>query len=208
MPAPSEATTWREAGKKGTPLAGALSRNDDIDRLEEDFQIRPQVECTDVLKIVVELLAEPFICICIPEFNLRQPGDTWLCLQTKLKLRQILLNATNEIGAFRTGTDDAHLAFENVDELWQFVNSGPAEKASQRRDARILFLSPDRLPGFSVHDHRAELVDRKGAAKINQHTSVTTAAINADGILICTTTAIPTATIKPDSFLTEEYRPA
>ena len=78
----------------------------------------------------------------------------------------------NFIWDWRTGADNGHFAFENVDELRQFVEAELAEYVTERINARIVFhlesLSAGFVLGhefffafFGIDIHTAELVHRK-----------------------------------------------
>src|SRR6478609_8310377 len=80
----------------------------------------------------------------------------------------------------RTRADEAHLAAHDVDELRQLVQRPLAQRAPERRDARVLGNLEHRraalvvlvemadlaLDGVRVDVHRAELVDAEAAAAI------------------------------------------
>jgi hypothetical protein len=69
---------------------------------------------------------------------------------------------------FRTRTHQAHLAQQHIDKLWQFVEAGLADDASNTGHARIVAnfvdniavfvqLADLRRQSFRVRHHRAEL---------------------------------------------------
>lgn len=77
--------------------------------------------------------------------------------------RYFLLKLFHEKRSFWSGADDAHIACENVPNLWQFVEASSAHEAAEFGDAGIVFASEDRTGiFFSVDAHGAEFVDFEG----------------------------------------------
>src|SRR5262245_7020036 len=68
-------------------------------------------------------------------------------------------------GPKRSGADEAHVAPQDVPELWQLVHRSSAQHAAYSRDARVVF---GRLYGadscFGVRNHRSELERAENAS--------------------------------------------
>ena len=71
----------------------------------------------------------------------------------------LLLDLPDEVGALGTGTDDAHITVEDVDELRQLVEARLSKELANRGDPRITSHRPQGLVAFRVHDHRPYLIN-------------------------------------------------
>lgn len=74
----------------------------------------------------------------------------------------------NVAGILGSRADDAHLALEDVDELWQFIQGGLAQEAADPSESRIIWGIEAEAVGIAdvggIHDHGAELVAGEGLA--------------------------------------------
>ena len=73
-------------------------------------------------------------------------------------LRQLL----DKVWPLGAGANEAHIAPENIENLWYLVNAGFADKVPDSRYSRIIFLRPlwDTVQ-FGVHPHTSEFQEQK-----------------------------------------------
>src|SRR5690606_39752966 len=71
--------------------------------------------------------------------------------------------------AFRTRTDEAHLAHENVDQLRNFIPTGTPHEPPDTSHARVIFHRPTGTFRFGIRAHRAEFDHLEGAS-VQPHT--------------------------------------
>src|SRR5215208_6096308 len=82
--------------------------------------------------------------------------DTGLDLMAFVIAGDLAPEQLDEFGALRTRPDDAHIASEHVDELWELVERKLAQRAADARQALIAFypagphVAPDELLGCAV----------------------------------------------------------
>ena len=69
--------------------------------------------------------------------DLRPAGDAGPHLEAAPLARRVALHLIGEGGA---GTDEAHVAADDVPELWQLVERQPPQHPPRTRDARIAFV--------------------------------------------------------------------
>ena len=73
--------------------------------------------------------------------------------------RNLLPELFNELWTLRTRTDQAHIPSQNIEKLWQLIDTRLADKPSDRCDTRIVFDRPALLfLGLRLYLHRPELV--------------------------------------------------
>src|SRR6187551_1455158 len=77
--------------------------------------------------------------------------------------RNLLGQLGYEMRALRPGANEAHLAFQDVPELWNLVDANLANDASHARCARVAFAGPDRAVLFGVNSHRAKFGEHERA---------------------------------------------
>src|SRR5262249_18311987 len=101
-----------------------------------------------------------FDCCSIRVADLRPSGQPWFNEVTLRKERDLLVELLDKIRALGARPDKAHLAAQNVDELRDLVDAGPADEISYPGDTRIAFLRPlRRAILLGVLPHRTELDD-------------------------------------------------
>lgn len=67
-----------------------------------------------------------------------------------------ILELFHEMGEFRTGTDQAHIAFQDIDELGKFIQAGLPEESTELCPAGIFVCCPGRIL-FVILPHGTEL---------------------------------------------------
>src|SRR6185369_4186718 len=77
--------------------------------------------------------------------------------------RNLLGQLGHEMRALRPWANEAHLAFQDVPELWNLVDANLPYDESHARCARVAFAGPNRAVLFGVNSHRAEFCEHKRA---------------------------------------------
>ena len=110
---------------------------------------------------VMEVLLDPLLnrgVASAKAVDLSQAGDSTLHVvpgHIRWNLPAEFLNKKNELGA---RSDDAHVAFQHVQELWEFVQAGPPQKTTNRGDSLIVSRSMLFVTATGLcHVHRPEL---------------------------------------------------
>src|SRR5438552_7606050 len=138
-----------------------LALEDHPYRLRDDVQIQAQRPIAQVVEVVInarlhlrERLGLPAVAV-----HLGPAGDSRLDLvPLHVAPDQLAVHLVVRHGV-RPGSDDAHAALQDIDELRQLVERGPAYAGSQPPHARA---APAALPaGYAVlgDGHGAELVE-------------------------------------------------
>src|SRR2546427_5754822 len=115
-------------------LIGIAMKQSAKDRHPEDVQIEPGGPVRDVVKVVLDALAER--SVAAPAVDLGPAGDAGLDAVASHVVRNGLAELVDEEGALRPGADQAHVALQDVDELGQLVQTGAAQEGTDGRAAR------------------------------------------------------------------------
>src|SRR5262245_33767469 len=75
--------------------------------------------------------------------------------------RDLLGQLGHEMRALRSWSNEAHLAFQNVPELRDFIDANLANDATHTGRARVAFAGPNRAVLFGVDSHRAKFCQHK-----------------------------------------------
>src|SRR5688572_12556986 len=122
-----------------------------------DLDVERHRPVLDVVEVVLDALLERGVAA--PAVHLRPAGDAGLHLVAQHVLRDAVLELLDEERPLRAGTDDRHVALEDVPELRQLVQIEAAQPAPDRRRARVVVARPHRPRGvLGVLVHRADLV--------------------------------------------------
>src|SRR5271170_98186 len=135
----------------------------------KNFDVEPEGPFIEILEVELHPLIK---ANGVSAADLPQAGDPGA--RTETTALPILVEALIIADGKRARTDKAHIAFEDVPELWEFVNAGATEKLSERGDAWIVFDFEDRAGHFveafelvdqcfGTRNHGAELVDQETA---------------------------------------------
>lgn len=130
--------------------------DEDLDCLDHDDEVLDEAVVLDVHEIVDELVVGRRVVF---REDLREAGDAGLDVVTVGVLGIDLAELVNEVWAFRSWPDEAHVADEDVPDLRQFVEACGADEASDFRDARVM-VGGELRAGifFGVDAHGAEFV--------------------------------------------------
>ena len=127
------------------------------------MQIEPGVPVRDVVEVVLDAFTQG--CVAAPAVDLRPAGDAGLDTVAGRVVGNGLAEAVNEHRPLRPRADQAHVAFEHIDKLRQFVQARCPNERSEPGAARIVFLRPDRAGLLlGIDAHAAEFQHLKHAA--------------------------------------------
>lgn len=135
-----------------------IGDEDAEDGLEDDDNIKPDGPVLDVPDIFLHPLLHLIggLGLSTTTTDLRPTGDAG----TNVMAYHVFANQMAIIFGMgehvRTGTDDTHVATEDIDELGKLVDAGLAEETTETGDAGIMGGGLERV-GLIVHTHTAEL---------------------------------------------------
>ncbi len=164
---------WRAARCRIRPTAsgrgragslGPLAGQDDLHRVENDRDVEAEREVLDVVKVVAQLLHGILDGSAVPIPHLRPPrksGSDRVALGVEGNLRAQLLDEERALGP---RTDEAHVPSQHVPELRQLVEPRLADHPADGGDTIVAVLRPHGRPRLGIGAHRAELIEREGAA--------------------------------------------
>src|SRR5262245_37449703 len=145
-------------------LLGPPPKQDYFDRLKDNDCVQNQTLVLDVEKIVLKFLTSIFDRRSIRILDLRPASQTRRDQMSLFVKRDLLGQLGHEVRAFRTWSNKAHLAFQDVPELRYLINANLANDAPHARRAGIAFTGPNRTILFGVNSHRSKLCQHKRAA--------------------------------------------
>ena len=90
-------------------------------------------------------------------------GEAALSLEAEVPLREFFFVLGGDLGALRAGSYDGHVAFQDVQELREFIEADSADEAADGCDAGIVLTGGESRYAvfFGIHAHTAEFVDRE-----------------------------------------------
>lgn len=90
-------------------------------------------------------------------------GETAFCLEAEIPLGEFFLVLGGNLGALGTGAYDGHVAFQDVQELREFIEADSADEAADGSDTGIVLTGGESRYAvlFGIHAHTAEFVDRE-----------------------------------------------
>ena len=115
----------------------------------------------------------PVVAVFLVQFHLAQQrnavtpvdlgpaGEAGLHGMAQAVIGDVLLELLHEGHAFGTGTDEAHVALDDVPDLGQLVDAHLADELAHAGHAGVVGGGPDGAVLFGVGTHGAELVDRE-----------------------------------------------
>src|SRR5712691_11006163 len=135
---------------------------DDLNRLEQDKQIKKEGKVLDVVKIVLELLLRFLNGGRVLMADLSPAGDAGLHGQAAGVKGDPLSKDPDELGSFRTGPDKAHVADQDVEQLWQFVEASLPQESSHPSDSWVSSRRPHRTRRpLGVLAHGSEFIENE-----------------------------------------------
>src|ERR1700723_1945919 len=115
----------------------------------------------DVVEIVFKLFPALGECCPVLISHLSPSGEPGPDDVPQVVVGDFFVEFLDEFGAFGSGSHKTHVTSEDVPELWDFIESCLAHKASETGHALVVFLSPHRSARFGTFVHRAKFKDRE-----------------------------------------------
>src|SRR2546425_3172272 len=152
----------RGASEAASGSSSPADEEDDLNRLEQDEQVKKEREVLDVVKIVLELLVRFLNGGCVVMADLSPAGDAGLHGQAADVKGDPLSKDPDELGTLRPRPDKAHVADQDVEQLWQFVQASLPQESSDASDSWVSSRRPHgtRRP-LGVLVHGAELIENE-----------------------------------------------
>src|ERR1700693_3203549 len=101
----------------GYPLARALSKKDNPKRLEQNLDIQKKRMVLDVVDVVLQLLHRLFHASAVRVTHLSPASDARFRAVANRIVGYLLGQHLDELRPFGPRTDEAHLAFQHIDQL-------------------------------------------------------------------------------------------
>lgn len=131
--------------------------------MDHDDEVFPDTVVFDVHQIVDEFVIGRGVIL---GEDLGQAGDARFDVMAISVFGVFLFEFFDEEGPFWSGTDEAHVAVEDVEDLRQFVQAGGADKFADFGNARVVFGSQlGTGVFFRIDAHGTELIDLVFLAK-------------------------------------------
>src|SRR2546426_5234625 len=115
---------------------------DDLDGLKENEQVEEDREVLDVVEVVLELFQRVFDRGAVAILDLGPAGNARLGSEAMDVEGYFRLELTHEVGSLGSRTYQAHLAAEDIGELRNFVQPGPAQDAPDARYPWVAVAGP------------------------------------------------------------------
>lgn len=138
----------------------ALLHKEDLHGREHDFAVFEEAGLGDIHQIHQELVVGRRIVLAI---DLGIAGESALGLEAEVPLGKFFLVLGGNLGTLGAGAYDGHVAFQDVQELREFIEADSADEAAYGGDAGIVLAGGEsRYTVFlRIHAHAAEFVDRE-----------------------------------------------
>lgn len=138
----------------------ALLHKEDLHGRKHDLEVFEEAGLGDIHQIHQELVVGRRIVLAI---DLSISGESALGLEAEVPLREFFFVLGGNLGALGTRAYDRHVAFQDIQELGEFVHTNGADKAADGGDAGIVLAGGESRHAvfFSIHAHTAEFVDRE-----------------------------------------------
>src|SRR5690349_720221 len=134
----------------------AVDTEDVPEGLYQDLQIEAEPPGLEVVEVVFDPLLDRGVAP--PAVDLRPASNPLLDLVAEHVAGHEAPELLDEARTLGARTDEAHLASEHVDELWQLVETSPSQADAEGGAARIVSARPHGPGlGLRVHPHRSEL---------------------------------------------------
>lgn len=135
----------------------ALLHKEDLHGRKHDLEVFEEAGLGDIHQIHQELVVGRRIVLAI---DLSISGESALGLEAEVPLGEFFFVLGGNLGA---GSYDGHVAFQDVQELREFIEADSADEASDGGDAGIILAGGESRHAvfFGIHAHTAEFVDRE-----------------------------------------------
>lgn len=133
---------------------------EDLRSREHDLEVFEEAGLRDIHQIHQELVVGRRIVLAI---DLGIAGEAALGLEAEVPLREFFFVLGGDLGALGAGSYDGHVAFQDVQELREFIEADSADEAADGGDAGIVLAGGESRHAvfFGIHAHTAEFVDRE-----------------------------------------------
>lgn len=127
---------------------------------KHDLEVFEEAGLGDIHQIHQELVVGRCIVLAI---DLGIAGESALGLEAEVPLREFFFVLGGDLGALGAGAYDGHVAFQDVQELREFIEADSADEAADGGDAGIVLAGGESRHAvfFGIHAHTAEFVDRE-----------------------------------------------
>lgn len=138
----------------------ALLHKEDLHSGEHDLKIFEEAGLGDIHQIHQELVVGRRIVLAV---DLGIASESALGLEAEVPLREFFFVLGRNLGALGARSYDGHVAFQDVQELREFIEADSADEAADGSDAGIVLAGGESRYAvfFGIHAHTAEFVDRK-----------------------------------------------
>lgn len=138
----------------------ALLHKEYLHGREHDLEVFEEAGLGDIHQIHQELVVGGRIVLAV---DLSVAGEAALSREAEVPLREFFFVLGGDLGALWAGAYDGHVAFQDVQELGEFVHTNGADEAADGGDAGIVLARGESRHAvfFGIHAHTAEFVDRK-----------------------------------------------
>ncbi len=141
-------------------LVGVLSGEEGAG---EDFEVEGEGPVFEIPEVEFDAFGE--VGLAAVAVDLGPAGEAGFVDVSPHVAADVVFELFDEEGAFGARADEAHFAFEDVPELWEFVYVEAAEEGADGGAAGVVGGGPDGAGlGFGVYAHGAEFVEGEDAA--------------------------------------------
>lgn len=139
---------------------GTFRHKQDLRGREHDLEVFEEAGLGDIHQIHQELVVGRRIVLAV---DLGVAGETALGLEAEVPLREFFFVLGGNLGALGAGAYNGHVAFQDVQELREFIEANSADEAADGGDAGIVLAGGESRYAvfFGIHAHTAEFVDRE-----------------------------------------------
>lgn len=135
-------------------------------RAEHDRQVEPDGQVFDVVEVVFEFFHGVFDAGGVALLDLGPAGDAGFDSVAPLIKGDLALKLLYKLDLFGTGTDDAHVALQNIPQLRQLVQAEAAQDTAHGSDTIIIVAGKLGAISLCVNPHGAKFHDAKRASAL------------------------------------------
>ena len=139
---------------------GTFTHKQDLHGREHDLEVFEEAGLGDIHQIHQELVVGRRIVLAI---DLGIAGESALSLEAEVPLREFFFVLGGDLGALGARAYDGHVAFQDVQELGELVDTDSTDEAADRGDSWIVLACGEsgNAVFLCIHTHATEFVDRK-----------------------------------------------
>lgn len=138
----------------------ALLHKEYLHGREHDLEVFEEAGLGDIHQIHQELVVGGRIVLAV---DLGIAGESALGLETEVPLREFFFVLGGNLGALGARSYDGHVAFQDVQELGELVDTDSTDEAADRGDSWIVLACGEsgNAVFLCIHTHATEFVDRE-----------------------------------------------